>query len=205
MKLYGNPLSPNYRRAAVVARHLGIQHETVVTNFATGDLRKPEFLALNPNGRIPVLVDGDFVLTESRAIGQYLATKKPGVLLPSDEKGRADVTRWQFWDAEHFSAPLSEIAFEKLLKPMFGLGEPSQTAINEALERYARSAKVLDAHLAKNEWVAGKTLTIADFSIAASLMYAAQCEVPLTPYRNLEAWLGRMRELDAWRATEPKG
>lgn len=203
MKLYGNPLSPNSRRASLVAKHLGLEIEEVVLDFAAGDLRKPEYLALNPNGRVPTLVDGDFVLTESRAIAQYLATKKPG-LLPTDEKARADVVRWQFWDAEHFSEPLGEIAFEKLLKPMMSLGEPSQTAIDEALSRLARASKVIDAHLGKSEWLVGKTLTIADFTVAASLSYITPCGVSLDPYVNLKAWFGRMRELPAWRATEPK-
>lgn len=205
MKLYANPLSNNARRATLVAHHLGLQLETVVMDFASGDLRKPEFLAINPTGRVPVLVDGDFVLTESRAIAQYLAAQKPeSGLLPLDEKARCDVARWQFWDAEHFAGPLNTLAFEKLLKPMMGIGDPSPSAISDALARYERNAKIIDAHLGKSEWLVGKTLTIADFTVAASLVYAAACEVPLDPYVNLKAWFGRMRELDAWRATEPK-
>ncbi len=78
-------------------------------------------LALNPNGAVPTLVDGDLVLTESRAIVQYLASKQPasplvssgGSLLPGDERARADVTRWQFWDAAHFSPPLGTLVFER--------------------------------------------------------------------------------------------
>lgn len=203
MKLHGNPLSPNSRRAAMVAQHLGLAIDVAVVDFA--NLKKPEFLALNPNGRVPVLVDGDFVLDESRAIMQYLASKKPEAgLLPADEKGRADAVRWQFWDAEHFSAPLSTIAFEKLLKPMMGLGEASASAVNDALARYERAAKVIDAHLGKHEWLAGKGLTVADLSVAASLTYAGPCDVPLAPYPNLSAWFGRIRELPAWKATEPK-
>lgn len=201
MKLYANPLSPNARRATLVARHLGLEVETVTVDFR--DLHKPEFLAVNPNGRVPALVDGEFVLTESRAIMQYLASVKPG-LLASDERGRADIARWQFWDAEHFSPPLGTLAFEKLLKPMMGLGEASSAAVNDALASYERAAKVIDAHLAKHEWLAGKTMTIADLTIASTLTYAGPCDVPLDPYVNLKAWFGRIRELPAWKETEPK-
>ncbi|MCC6664381.1 MAG: glutathione S-transferase family protein [Polyangiaceae bacterium] len=201
MKLYHNSLSPNARRPALVAQHLGIAIETVAVDFR--ELRGPEFLKINPAGRIPVLVDGDFVLTESRAIMQYLASQKPG-LLPTSERARADVARWQFWDAEHFSAPLSTLAFEKLLKPMMGMGEPSEAAITESLARYERSAKVVDAHLGKSEWLVDRSMTIADLSVAASLTYAGPSGAPLDPYPHLKAWLGRIRELPAWQSTEPK-
>jgi len=205
MKLYINPLSPNARRATVVARHLGLAVEEVSLDFAKGELRKPEFLAINPNGRVPALVDGDYVLTESRAIMQYLAAQKPAAgLLPTDERARADVVRWQFWDAEHFSAATSTLAFEKLLKPMMGLGETSATAVADALGRFERAAKVLDAHLKGRDWMVGKSLTVADYTLACSLMYAGPCELSLEPYPNIKAWFGRIRELGAWRATEPK-
>ena len=205
MKLYSNPFSPNARRAALVAKHLGLAVETVTLDFGKGELRKPEFLALNPNGRVPVLVDGDFVLTESRAIMQYLASKKPEAgLLPSDERGRADVTRWQLWDAEHFAAATNTIVFEKMLKPMMGLGETSAAAVTDALGRFERAAKVLDAHLKGRDWIVGRSLTIADYTLGCALMYAGPCELSLDPYPNIKAWMGRIRELDAWRQTEPK-
>lgn len=201
MKIHGHPLSQNCRRPALVAHHLGLDLEHVTVDFK--DLKSPEFLKLNPAGRIPVLVDGDFVLSESRAVAQYLAGKKPG-LMPTDERSRAEVARWQFWDAEHFSAPLSTLAFEKLLKPMMGMGDPSETAVTNALSRYERSAKVLDAHLGANEWLVGKSMTFADLSVAASMAYALPCGAPLDPYPHLKAWFGRIRELPAWQATEPK-
>jgi glutathione S-transferase len=201
MKLHGHPLSQNCRRPDLVAKHLGLDLEQVTVDFK--DLKSPEFLQLNPAGRIPVLVDGDFVLSESRAIAQYLAGKKPG-LMPSDERGRADVARWQFWDGQHFSSPLGTLAFEKLLKPMMGMGEPSETAVTNALSRYEASAKVLDGHLAKNEWLVGKSMTVADLSVAASMAYALPSGAPIDPYPHLKAWFGRIRELPAWQATEPK-
>src|SRR6516162_6295902 len=116
MKLYINLMSPNVRRVRLTAAVLGIELEEKRLDFAKGEHKNPEYLALNPNGAVPTLVDGDFVLTESRAIMQYLASKKPeSALLPSDEATRADVTRWQFWDAAHFSPSLAAIAFEKLI------------------------------------------------------------------------------------------
>src|SRR5579872_4060523 len=144
MKLYMNAMSPNVRRVRLTAAVLGLQIEERKLDFAKGEHKNPEYLALNPNGAVPTLVDGDFVLTESRAIMQYLASKKPeSGLLPRDEATRADVTRWQFWDASHFSPHLAAVAFERLLKGMMGMGEPDARKIEEALGNFRRFAAVL--------------------------------------------------------------
>jgi glutathione S-transferase len=202
LKLYYNPLSPNVRRARLAAAVLGISLEEKLVDFSKGEHKSPEYLALNPNGAVPTLVDGDFVLTESRAIMQYLASKKPeSGLLPRDEAARADVTRWQFWDAAHFSPQLGTLAFEKMLKGMMGLGEPDTAKINDALVNFRRWAAVLNARLSGKQYVVGNALTLADLTLASSLMYAKQAEVPLADFPNIEAWLGRITALDGWKKT----
>src|SRR5580698_8936994 len=98
MKLYSVHNSNNCRRANATILHLGLDVELVEMNMA--DMKKPDYLALNPNGKVPTLVDGEFKLWESRAIMQYLASKKPGTSLwPNDPKKQADITRWQFWES----------------------------------------------------------------------------------------------------------
>jgi glutathione S-transferase len=204
MKLYVNPVSPNVRRVRFTAAVLGLELEERRLDFAKGEHKNPEYLALNPNGAVPTLVDGDFVLTESRAIMQYLATKKPeSGLLPRDEQARADVTRWQFWDAAHFSPQLGTFTFQKLLKPMFGMGEPDQGKIEEALTNFRRFAAVLDKRLDGKRHVVGEALTLADLTLASSLMYAKQTDVPLGEFSNVHGWFSRMSEMDAWRKTNP--
>src|SRR5271166_4644080 len=154
MKLYHNPLSPNVRRVRLTAAVLGLELEEKKLDFAKGEHKNPEYLALNPNGAVPTLVDGDFVLTESRAIMQYLASKKPeSGLLPRDEAARADVLRWQFWDAAHFSPQLGTFTFQKIIKPMTGLGDPDQGKIDEALTNFRRYAGVLDKRLEGKRYV----------------------------------------------------
>lgn len=200
MKLYYNPLSPNVRRVRLTAAVLGIELEEKLLDFAKGEHKSPEFLALNPNGAVPTLVDGDFVLSESRSIMQYLASKKPeSGLLPRDEAARADVTRWQFWDASHFSPQLGTLAYEKLIKGMMGLGEPDSAKINDALSNFRRFAAVLNQRLAGRQYVVGNGLTLADLTLASSLMYAKQAEVPLAEFPNIESWLARITALDGWK------
>lgn len=202
MKLYHNPLSPNVRRVRLTAAVLGITLEEKLLDFAKGEHKSAEFLALNPNGAVPTLVDGEFALSESRAIMQYLASKKPeSGLLPKDEMARADVTRWQFWDASHFSPQCATLAFERILKSMMGLGEPNEAKITEALANFRRFGAVLDARLKGKQYLVGNALTLADLTVASSLMYAKQAEVPVAEFPNVEAWLGRITALDGWKQT----
>ena len=202
MKLYYNPLSPNVRRVRLTAAVLGIQLEEKLLDFSKGEHKSPEYLALNPNGAVPTLVDGDFVLTESRSIMQYLASKKPeSGLLPRDEAARADVTRWQFWDASHFSPQLGTLAFEKMIKGMIGLGEPDGAKINDALNNFRRFAAVLNKRLEGKQYVVGNSLTLADLTLGSSLMYAKQTEVPIAEFPNVEGWLARITALDGWKKT----
>lgn len=205
MKLYVNVMSPNVRRVRLTAAVLGLTLEEHPVDFRKGEQKQPDFLALNPNGQVPVLVDGDYVLTESRAIMQYLATKKPAAgLLPTDERLRAEVTRWQFWDSSHFSPQLGTIAFQRLLKPAFGLGEPEPAKIEEALTNFRRYAAVLNQHLGSRRYVVGDALTVADLTLASSLMYAQASQVPLAEFPNVQAWFARICELDAWKRTHPQ-
>lgn len=202
MKLYHNPLSPNVRRVRLTAAVLGIQLEEKQLDFAKGEHKNPEYLALNPNGAVPTLVDGDFVLTESRAIMQYLAAKKPeSGLLPRDEAARADVTRWQFWDASHFAPQMGTLGFEKMFKSMMGLGEPDAGKIQDALGNFRRFAAVLNKRLDGKKYIVGDSLTIADLTLASSLMYAKQVEAPVAEFPNVHAWFSRITELDGWKKT----
>jgi glutathione S-transferase len=204
MKLYINLASPNVRRVRFTAAVLGIALDEQTIDFTKGEQRRPDYLAINPNGQVPALVDGDFVLTESRAIMQYLASKKPeSGLLPRDERARAEVTRWQFWDAAHFSPQLGTLAFQKLMKPMFGLGEPDKAKIDEALVNFRRYGAVLNQQLEGRQYVVGNALTIADLTLASSLMYARQTDAPLAEIPHVQAWFSRMTEMDAWKKTNP--
>jgi glutathione S-transferase len=204
MKLYYNPMSPNVRRVRLTAAILGIALDEKRLDFTKGEHKSPEYLAINPNGAVPTLVDGDFVLTESRAIMQYLASKKPeSGLLPRDEAARADVTRWQFWDASHFAPNLATLAFERLIKGMMGMGDADARKVEEALGNFRRFGAVLNKRLEGKAYVVGSALTVADLTLASSLMYSQRAEVPVAEFSNVESWFTRIRDLDAWKTTSP--
>jgi glutathione S-transferase len=205
MKLYVNLMSPNVRRVRLTAAVLDMALEEKKLDFTKGEHKNPEYLALNPNGAVPTLVDGDFVLTESRAIMQYLASKKPeSGLWARDERERAEITRWQFWDSSHFSPQIGTLAYQKLLKPMMGLGDPDPHKIEEALTNFRRFAAVLNQRLAEKQYVVGDRLTLADLTLASSLMYAKQADVPLAEFPHLQSWFARISDTEAWKKTNPQ-
>ncbi|GHG70786.1 glutathione S-transferase family protein [Comamonas sp. JC664] len=204
MKLYFHPLSGNSRRVLLVAAHLDIPLERIVVDLTTGKQREASYLGINPNGRVPVLDDGGFVLWESRAIMVYLAEKTPGqTLLPTDAQGRADVNRWLFWCSAHMAPANTVLVQENFVKQRTGRGppDPAEVARGEAL--VAQTAPVLDSHLAGRMWVSQERLTLADLSLAASFALAGPARLPLEGYANLRAWLGRVQELEAWQRTAP--
>lgn len=97
MKLYGVPGSPNTWKVRAVAAHLGIDLPVETVDLGKGEQHAPAYLALNPTGRAPTSVDGDFVLWESTAIVQYLASRTPNALWPADPRAQADIMHWNSW------------------------------------------------------------------------------------------------------------
>ena len=202
MKLYGFPPSPNTWKVRALAAHLGIRLDE--ENVDLSQPRTPEYLAINPTGRTPALVDGDLKLWETAAILQYLASKKPNSLWPDDARARADIMRWQSWGIAHWGKEACEpLLFNNLVKRIFNMGPPDADAVARGTAAFHREAKTLDAHLAKQKYLAGDNLTIADFQIAASLFYAEGGGLPVEGYANIRAWFGRVAALPCWNETAP--
>jgi glutathione S-transferase len=202
MKLYGFPPSPNTWQVRALAAYLGVPLEFEFIDLPRGAQRTPAFLAINPTGRTPALVDGDFKLWETLAIMQYIASKKPNSLWPNDARTRADITRWQSWTLAHWNRDACvPLLFERFVKKMLNLGEPDQAAIAKGIDAFAKEATMLDAHLAKQKYIVGDALTVADFAVAAPLLYAQQADLSLQPYPHIRAWFERVAALPCWRET----
>lgn len=204
MKLYGFPASPNTWKVRAVAAHLRVPLEMELVDLSKGHQRQPDYLAINPNGRTPTLVDGDFVLWESNAIMQYIADRKPYTLLPNDARQRADIMRWQCWQLAHWSKEGCEpLIFERLVKKFLNMGPPDAAVLAKGTEAFNRDARVLDAHLGKQPYLVGTEITLADFAVAAPLVYAKEAELPLASYPHVRDWFSRVFALPAWRDTAP--
>ena len=203
VKLYISHVSPNSRKARAVARHIGIEHDEVIVDLKAGEQNSKDFLALNPNGLVPVLVDGKTVLFESNAIAYYLADKGKSDLLPPGAAARADVVKWLSWEGWHLAHPVLDLAFERVIKPMLKMGPPDESIVKKSLEGFARFGGVLNGELGKREWVAGSNLTIADFCLGACFTFATPSGLPLEQTPHVRRWLQALDELPAWRDTAP--
>ncbi len=205
MKLYGFPPSTNTWMVRAVAAHLGIPLEFEFVDLSKGGSHTPEFLKINPTGRTPALIDGDFKLWETTAIVQHIASCKPNALWPDDARARADIMRWQSWHLAHWSKEACEpLLFNRLVKQFLNLGAPDEVAVTRGVAAFNKEAKVLDAHLAKQPYLAGQNLTLADFSVASPLFYSQQADLPVGAYPRVTEWFGRVSALPAWRDAAPQ-
>jgi glutathione S-transferase len=176
-------------RARWALQELGIEFDAVTVNLMAGEHRRPEFLAINPAGKVPALVDGELVLTESVAIVVYLAEKYPEKhLLPREPSGRAQAMRWLLFAATELEQPLWRIARHSFIYP-----EEKRLPADIALARgeFTEMAEVLDRHMADREFVVGDSVTVADFVLAYTLDWA-QMGGLLDGLPRLEAYMGRM-------------
>lgn len=202
MKLYyAETMNP--RKACAVAKYLGSPVEFIRVDLSKGEHRAPAFLEQNPNGKVPLLVDGDKRLWESTAIMAYLAVQAGSDLWPADPADQIEVLRWLSWDIAHFSRHGGSLYFEHMVKPFLGLGEANPAAVEEATNFFRRFAGILDAHLATRDYLVGDRLSIADFGVGVLLPWARQARLPVDGFANIERWHERMMALPAWREPFP--
>jgi glutathione S-transferase len=194
----------NPRKPCAVAKYLGLPIDYVYVALDKGEHKQPAYLAKNPNGRVPLLIDGDTSLWESAAIAVYLAAKAGSDLWPRDDgRAQAEVMRWVSWDAFHFLPYAGALYFEHLIKPQLGLGAPDPAAVEAARTGFHTSAKVLERHLTGRRFLLGDRLTVADFVVGVLLPYEAQIHLPLTGYEHLQRWRDGLMSLSAFRDPWP--
>jgi glutathione S-transferase len=181
--------------------HLTLDCELQPIDLSRGDQLAPEYVALNPNRKMPTLEEDGFVLWESNAILFYLASKRPDLgLWPSDVRAQADVVRWLAWQSAHWDAEsCGMVSFEKASKAVLGLGAPEPAFIARGEQNFARFAAVLDEHLEGRAWITGDRLTIADFSIGALVPTAVRMGLPVQNFRRIARWYESLSALPAWR------
>lgn len=196
MKLYGFGPTRSLR-ALWGLKELGLEFEFIPVNLQAGENRRPEFLALNPAGKVPVLVDGDLVLTESAAIVLYLAEKYPEkMLMPTRLEQRAQVYRWVMFAMTELEQPLWRMAKHTFLYPEH---KRLPLDIDLAREDFTAMAAVLERHMQGRRYIVGDHVTVAD-CVTAYLMDWANEHHLLDGLPNLKAYLQRMYQ----RTTAPQ-
>lgn len=206
MKFYFFPPSPNVRKVNAVISYLDIQDiERKVINLAKGEQRRPEFLAINPMGKLPALADDSgLVLWESNAICQFLCERHGDTpFYPRDPRVRADIARWSFWEASTLSQAAEILTHENVRKPMMGIGAPDAARVKQAEERFQPLGSLLNDQLAKRQFLLGTTVTLADFVVGGTLTYLERGRFPTAEFPHLQAWWARLNQISAWKNTIP--
>jgi glutathione S-transferase len=195
LRIYGVARTRAFR-ALWVAEELGIPYEHRPIEIGDAGARTPEFLALNPNGRLPVIADGDFVLPESLAITLYLAKKySNGKLYPAKIEDEARVWQWSFWAIAEVDRGVNIWSLHAVRLPP---AERNTALREEALKVIASPFKVLDAAVAQQPYLLGNDFTIADLNVAAVISRAA--DMDLSAWPSLKAWLDRCLDRPAARS-----
>ena len=202
MKIHYNPFSSNSRRAIVVALHLGAKVDFVLVDLSKGEQKKPEFLRMNPNGKVPVLEDGDLALWESNTIGEYLCDITPKqTLLPHDLKARADVLKWTHWTSAHFAPAVGILGYENFVKKFVTGQDPDPKEVARGEKLVKDLLVILERHLEGREWLAQDRITLADYAVASTIFARARIKLPSMPPR-VAAWLERVESQRAWKQAE---
>lgn len=197
MKLYGQYMS-RAQRCLWTLEELGVDYEHVKTNQGAGESRTDEFLKINPNGHVPVLQDGDFVLWESMAICQYLAKKySDGDLWPSDMEQQGQSLQWPLWAAWELEPFVVNYLRHAMVYPE---DKRRPELVEEALAIIPGALKVLDGALAGKEYLVGDKFTVTDINISTVLLLVdIHKQLGVDAYSNVSGWLERVAARPAWQ------
>lgn len=187
LTLYGTAAS-RAARSLWMLEELGVPYVHVGTHYLHGESRKPEFLAINPNGRIPALVDGDVMVWESMAINLYLARRFGGPLAAADPAEEAGLLRWSFWVMTECEKDALTILFHRFMMP----ADQRRPALADGAEKaLARPYDVLESALEGREYLVGDRFTVADLNVASVLSWAAGAPQLGASHPAVRDWLKR--------------
>jgi glutathione S-transferase len=185
LQLYGNPKS-RAMRCLWMLEEVGEPYRLVEKSTRADDLQSSEYLRLNPNARIPTLVDGEVVLWESMAINLYLAQKYEGPMHCAGPEGLGRAAQWSFWAVLEIEALLFDLLLHRALLPEF-TRDPSHAERNELLLR--RPLGILNGALAGREYLGGNSFTVADLNVASILAWGKMARLDMAAYPEAKRWL----------------
>lgn len=199
LRLWGRTTSGNVQKAMWLLAELGLDHERIDVGGEFGGNNAPDYLAMNPNGRVPVLEDGDTVIWESNTIVRYLAARYGGSRFWSDDPGRrAAAEMWMDWALTTLGPQLTGLFHAAVRTPE----KDRDPARIDALSKGAgKVLTILEGHLAKADWVAGDDLSIGDIPIGTQLYRYFDRDYERPPLPRVDAYYARMCERQAYRDT----
>src|SRR6516164_5070204 len=197
MKLYHFP-SPNPQKVTFALLELGLDCEQIPVDLAKGEQREPEFLAVNPAGRVPVLVDDGVTLTESQAILAYLGDKT-GRLWPASAAGRAQALQWLFFLSQHVMPAAGEVAL-RLRSRVTGV-PADETVIARGEQALPAVLGILEGQLTRNKWLLGSEFSLVDCAYCPILNVIEKAGFSLAEFPRVSAYLDAIRARPSWKET----
>jgi glutathione S-transferase len=189
LRVYGDVYSGNCYKAKLLLSHLNLPHEWIHVDILRKETRTPQFLAKNPNGKIPVLeIDGGVFLAESNAIIHYLAAGTP--YLPAERLEHARVLQWLFFE-QYSHEP--NIATARYIVRYLGRPAEEEQRLQQRMAPGYRALDVMEQHLATQQFLVGERYTIADIALYAYTHVAHEGGFDLSGYTNIRSWLGRVK------------
>ena len=201
MKLYGHPFSNAARRVQMLCEECGIPYTYQMVDLTKGEQYQPEYLAMNPNGKVPVIDDDGVVVWESQAIMRYLADKhKAHAWYPSEPRARIQVEQWLDWNQTRLGTECGKIMYHT-----FFAGDQSKPEVIEDGKKWlAKILPVMDGVLTKSKYLCGDKPTLADLAATTNIAYLEMCKVDLGPYPAVSKWYGVMKARPSFTKTVPK-
>jgi glutathione S-transferase len=198
IRIWGRNTSVNVQKVMWALGELGVPHERIDVGGSFGKNNEPAYLAMNPNGLVPTLEDDGFLLWESNSIVRYLAGKhdKSGTLEPKDAKQRALASQWMDWQLS-VAGPAIGPAFWGLIRTP--PEKRDMAAIKTSQEKITEAMKMLDAQLAKTEYVAGPAFSYGDIPVGIMCYRFVQLVPQRPPMRNLDRWYSTISSRQAFK------
>jgi glutathione S-transferase len=185
LQLYGNPAS-RAMRCLWMLEEIGEPYQLLEKSTRADDLQTADYLRLNPNARIPTLVDGDVVIWESMAINLYLAQKYEGPMHCSAPEVLGIAAQWSFWAVLEIEELLLDLLMHRALLPEF-TRDPSHAERADLLLQ--KPLGVLNAALAGREFLGGRSFTVADLNVASILVWGKMARLRLSAHSEVKRWL----------------
>lgn len=186
VKIYGIPGS-RADRSLWAIEETGIDYEHVKTNFGE-ESKADEYLEINPNGRIPALIDGDLKLFESMAINLYLTKHYAGDLYPANPEDEAKANQWSVWAISEIEPLQMQIVIQKFFVPK---DKQDQAEIDQASKGLVRPLKVLDHALRDSDYLLGEKFSVADLNVAGVMLLLKAVKFDFDPFQNVSAWIDK--------------
>lgn len=186
VKIYGVPGS-RADRSLWAIEETGIDYEHVKTNFGE-ESKADEYLEINPNGRIPALIDGDLKLFESMAINLYLTKQYARDLYPTNPNDEAKANQWSVWAISEIEPLQMQIVIQKFFVPK---DKQDQAEIDQASKGLVRPLKVLDHALRDSDYLLGEKFSVADLNVAGVMLLLKAVKFDFDPFQNVSAWIDK--------------